>query len=107
MKIAHVYYEINMSNSHKGLRKQVKKPLPEDECAIFINKAWTGLKMLTPGNVILYVRQPNSRPIHPDTIKFLPNCVRGDNLNYPLALHTVIKSRFNKRYPGLHETKLN
>jgi hypothetical protein len=100
MKIAHIYFEIPMYYSHSGLKKILKKKVLEDhECAIFINKAWTGLKMLTPENVILYLRRPPNAPIEPDSIKYLPNCVNGTNLNYDAALRAAIQTKFNKKYP--------
>jgi len=96
MKIASIYFDVTMSRGHKGLREIHRKNLTEDECAIFINKRWTALKMLTPQNVILHLKQPQNRPIVPDAIKFLPHCVSGGELDYSKALSASINNRFEK-----------
>ena len=81
MKIIKVYYDTHMSLSHAGLKKIIgKDQLKDNECAVFINRAWTAMKMLTPSNTILYRRQPDNRPIDPAAIKYFPSCISGKDL---------------------------
>lgn len=94
MKIAHLYFETSMAYSFNGLKNILgKKVLRDDECAIFINKSWTGVKLLTPQNTLLYCRRNR---IEPDTIKYLPSCVNGSALDYDKALDAAIRAKFKR-----------
>ncbi len=69
--------------------------LKPGEYAVFINRSWTALKMLTPNReVLLHLRRPGHKPINPETIRHLPNCIEGPELNYKKALGKVITDRF-------------
>lgn len=95
-KLAYVFFDIPMYYGH-GLRKILKNELKNGEFTIFINKNWNALKMLTYNNVLLHLKQPYHRPINPETIKFLPYCVNGSEINYKRALKSVIIKDFQKK----------
>lgn len=105
MKIGYLFFDTHMSASHKTLRARIKKDLLENECAIFVNKKWSAVKMLTSANTILYHRRPNNERLEPETIKFLPNCVNGSNLDYDAALKSAILSKYKKVYPDAKARK--
>jgi len=95
--IAHVFFGTHLGQNHVGLgallAKKTKSPLPADgETAIFINKAFTGVKMLTATGALLYVRR-EKEGINPETIKYLPSCVEGPALNYKKALESAVKDQ--------------
>lgn len=99
MKLAHIFFDASMSNGHKGLTdilfKETKsRLLKEEETAIFINKKFTALKMLTSKHVLLHLKRPDNKPINPETVKYLPHCVNGEELNYSKALDAVIREKF-------------
>lgn len=78
------------------LIRQKKIFLTEGQCAIFISKDWTGLKMLMPNGDLLYRRRPKNKPINPHAIKYLPSCVVGKSLHYEKALEAAIKERYER-----------
>ena len=38
MRMAQIYFNVNMSNGHHGLALMLDKPLRKGDCAIFINR---------------------------------------------------------------------
>ncbi len=97
--IAHVFFETDMRNGHDGLTKRLGKIiLKPGETAIFINRKWTALKLLTPEYVVLHLRPKHG--LNPAAIKYLPACIEGKELNYQRALESAIHKRFAKDYPN-------
>jgi hypothetical protein len=87
-----------MRYGHPGLGKMLKKKIKgfkgisPGEHVIFINKDWTALKMFAGSEeLLLHLRRPRNKPINPKTIKFLPHCVNGSQINYKKALREVIE----------------
>jgi hypothetical protein len=101
VKIAHIFYDVNMSNAFNGLKKILNQELSETECAIFINKKWNALKLLTSQNTLLYHRDPHNRAIMPESIQYLPYCINGTELNYHKALEATLRKKFKNKYPKL------
>lgn len=104
MKLAHLFFEVNMSNSHNGLsailKKQTKVKAPAaGECAIFINRAWTAVKLLTADGTILH--QKPKHGVNPKTLPYLPQCVEGKELNYQRALEIVLRKSYEIAKPNL------
>lgn len=97
MKIAHLFFDVSMSNGHDGLSALLKSPLAKNEVAIFINKRWGALKLLTPEGVLLHARPKHG--INPQAIKYLPHCVHGAKLDYSAALRSALTKRFAKVHP--------
>lgn len=100
-RVMHLFFEINMRSGHEHLNQLLAKEAPAGlkpgETAVFINKAWTALKMLTSDkDVLLHLRRPGHKPINPEAIRHLPSCVQGRDLNYPKALAKAISDRYVK-----------
>ncbi len=84
-----------MSYAHKTLYTIAKGEASRGYC-VFINRAFSALKMTTPNGVILYYRAKPNQPINMDTIKYLPACVSGGDLNYSKALAVAVTEKFEK-----------
>lgn len=93
----HVFFDIHMRLGHDGLRalllQEKKGELKDGETALFINHSWTALKMLTASDVILHLKRPDHKPINPEAIHYLPNCVQGGTLDYTKALSETIRRK--------------
>lgn len=102
MRLVHIFFDISMSNGHAGLNTLLakeKKTIGDEQYAVFVNKSWMAMKMLTPNNVLLhYKSKSTTTPINPQTIKHLPDCVKGGTLDYSTALASVIKKQFDGRF---------
>ena len=99
--IAHVFYDINMSFSHPGLRallqKKLKKSDPDEgEIFLFINKAHTACKLLAPGNSFIYHRTEEST-LSIEDIKSLPVRFGGHPLRFTKELATALLNKFEKK----------
>jgi len=91
-----------MRYGHPGLsemlRKKKVKEIKPGEHVIFINKDWTALKMFAGSSeLLLHLRRPRNKPINPKTIKFLPYCVNGSQINYKKALMEVIQRDWQRK----------
>lgn len=104
-KIVYYFPQIDMRNSHAGLtRIAISRGLnPEElkkgELILFTNTAFTKLKILATGGVMLYYSSPEQRRIPHDVIPLLPDYFNGTSLAMDAAIkEAVIKqySRFNK-----------
>lgn len=100
--IMHVFYDSYMGWSHGSLTEIMKKKtgqqeLGRGEVAIFINKAWSAVKVLAPGNIILYYRT-NSKAVTIETIKFLPSALGGSRLTFERGLEANMLKAFEKRF---------
>lgn len=97
MKLMHIFFDISMSNGHNGLEKILsRKKVSRDEYVVFINKNWTALKMITPGDVVLHLKCKHR--IEPKAIKYLPHCVNGSDLDYPQALEQALLKDYGKKF---------
>lgn len=100
--LAFIFFDVSMSNGHAGLTALLKnKKLEEGETAIFINKKWGALKLLTANDVVLHLKPKHG--VSPGAVKFLPNCIEGKTLNYTKALESSMKERFKKARPNFGE----
>ena len=100
--LIYLFLDVPMYKSHRGLTEIFQnaakgKSLQKGEVVLFINRKWTRLKLLTSDNVILYLAQPDNRPINPKTIQYLPACVNGNEINYNKALSKVLNDDFKKK----------
>lgn len=102
MKLIKLYFDVNMSRGHNGLGEMLGRTrLSHGECAVFVNKRWTALKMMTPDNVVLHLKMDGNDRINPDTIRYLPYCVEGNEIKYQKALKSTVTSQYKKRFPRL------
>lgn len=74
-KIVHVFYDVYLGFSYNSLREVMfnsakKATLAHGEAAVFLNKAWTGCKILYPDGLMLYYRP--GTVIAPEQIRSLP-----------------------------------
>lgn len=95
-KLISVFFNTSMSNGHNGLYKIAKDDAEKGYC-VFVNRNWTALKMITPNNVLLHYKAKKSTDrINMETIKFLPYCVSGTELNYSKALEAAVTAQYSR-----------
>jgi hypothetical protein len=92
-KILHVFYDIHLGASHGTLgtildSKRVS--LDKGEVAVFLNKAWTGAKLLTAGGHIHYWRSPYGRSISVEELRFLPAAFGGSRMAFTGNLESKV-----------------
>lgn len=93
-KLINVFFNVSMSNGHPGLYKMAKSDAETGYC-VFVNKQWTALKMITPANVLLHYKTKSvSHRINMETIKYLPGCVNGGELDYTKALEAWVGAQY-------------
>lgn len=102
IKCVHVFYDVFMGWSHSSLLEVMsnsagKTSLDKEEVALFINKSWTGVKMLAPGNTLIYHRAPI---ITMDAIRMLPVRFGGKRLTLDPKLEEHLLGAFDKRQKG-------
>ena len=101
MRLAHLFFNVNMSLGHTGLSlmmQQKRKKLDNaGDCAIFINTAFTSVKILTFGASFFSYYKHQSGKLDPATIKDLPRYLDGGQIRYSAALKKVIDKHFEKR----------
>ncbi len=100
VQVAHVFYDVFMGNSHKGLKSMLSKAiqktdLPRDEVAIFINRSFTGVKVLAQGRVLIY-HKPEGGFISVEAIKALPMKFGGPRLVFTKNLEANLIAAFNE-----------
>ena len=57
MRLAHLFFDTHMSNGHAGLEEILKKAkgkMRKGDCAIFINTAWTAVKIFVDGQFVAH-----------------------------------------------------
>jgi hypothetical protein len=99
-KIMHVFYEIHLGASHGTLglileEKLKKTALDKGEVAVFLNKSWTGAKLLTAGGHLLYWRSPYGRPITPEELRYLPAAFGGSRMVFTENLESKLIGQFD------------
>jgi hypothetical protein len=88
-----------MGNGHQGLEQIILKQkarLKTGDCALFINSAWTAVKIYVDGQFVAHYKHP-SGTIAPETIKHLPHYLNGSEIEYKKALAKVIEDTFKRR----------
>lgn len=104
-KVLHVIPEVSMIYGHKGLSEAAAKArlgikpeeLKQGEFIMFINKAFTAVKLLAANEVLIYYRHPKRHRLNYEALRLIPNFFDGRSLNYPKALRALI----DKKYPEL------
>lgn len=102
MRIIHVFYDVHLGASHLSLTallkaKTKKGVLPKGEFAVFLNKSWTGAKVLTGGGNLLYWRSPWGKPITPEELRYLPAAFGGSKFAFTGNLEDRLITLWNKR----------
>lgn len=107
-KIMHVYCNINLQNGHEGLTVIAKKEnkldvskLAVGQFALFINRAFTAVKVFAANNVLIYYRHPKNHILDYKALRLIPAFFDGQNIGYMRALKQVIE----QDYPHIIERK--
>lgn len=105
MNIMHVFHEVHLGLSHGGLgeilkQKTGRETLKDGEMAIFMNKKWTGCKILAPGGVLLYCRQMDGSFLSPDEIRRIPTLFGGKLLTFGGANEAKLLKAFEQLFGG-------
>lgn len=98
MKFAQVYFDVNMSRGHVGLKALLTKPLKKGEAAVFINRVCDTVKILVGSEFVAHYKHPKGR-IEMRTIKYLPQYLEGGEVQYTKALGRAIEDFWAERYP--------
>lgn len=94
----HVFYDVHLGASHGTLglileEKLRKTALDRGEVAVFLNKSWTGVKLLTAGGNLLYWRSPYGRPITPEELRTLPLAFGGSRMTFTGNLESKLLNK--------------
>lgn len=104
--VINVFYDVYLGFSHQSLTEVMKETidrthLEPGEVAVFINKAWSGCKILCPSGVLLYFRGYGPGAVTSDVIKRIPTVVSGPELrmtksiggNVDATLNTILRGK--------------
>lgn len=88
----HVFTGVNMHVAHRGMlwaleNKKIK--LNKGDAAIFINRAWTAVKIMTSNNAFIYIREP--RPFSVDMLINFPRLVGAKPLHLTQAQYNELE----------------
>ena len=107
-KIMHVYTNVNLQNGHEGLTGIAKKENKVDvnklavgQFALFINRAFTAVKVFAANNVVVHYKHPRNHILDYKALRLIPAFFDGQNLGYMRALKQVIE----QDYPHLVDRK--
>jgi len=93
-RVMHVFYDVHLGASHGTLgailAEHKKAALAKGEVAVFLNKAWTGAKLLTAGGNLLYWRSEYGRPISIEELRFLPAAFGGTKMGFSGSLESKL-----------------
>ncbi len=98
-----VFPNADLRSGHAGLRKVALKSkkdpaaLEPGQLLLFINRAQSAIKMFAANNIIIHYKSPRGY-IDFQTIKYLPACLEGGELNYNKALAKVFQDTLGKRF---------
>jgi len=105
-QVMHVFPNVSMSNGHDGLAKEAMKTskvnvreLSIGQFAMFINKAFTAVKVFGANNVLLHYKHPKGHHLNYKALKLIPAFFDGQDMGYTRALRQIIKTE----YPHLFE----
>lgn len=98
-RIVRLYLDTPMYYGHERLNiiaKNYAEKLKDGEHIIFINRAWTKLKLMSSKQLIHYFSTGSGRRISPDSIRYIPECLGANGeIDYDKA---VLKSLEKTKY---------
>jgi hypothetical protein len=107
IKAIHVFYDIFMGWSSDSLReimlKNARRELRKGEIAVFLNKAWTGVKILAPNGAVIYFRAKS--PLTIEQVRFLPTAFGARSFDYAGSLEDHMLQTFEKKF-GKHMKRI-
>lgn len=101
--IVSVFPNADLRSGHNGLRKLAAKnkknvdALVPGDLLLFINRAQSAFKMFAANNTLIHYKSPRGL-VDMKTIKYLPGCLSGGELDYNKALAKVLLETLGKRY---------
>ena len=87
---------------HAGLQEIAQKngidslALEAGQFVLFINRKWTGVKLLTAGNGIFYQKTPGGQTLVPSALALIPKYFNGKELDLAGAMNEAIRKDFEK-----------
>lgn len=101
-RIARVFFDVSMANGFDGLKRIARSHklnpdvMNDGEFVVFINRAQTMIKCLTPGNVMAFYKSPSGR-ITLDAVKHIPKAFVSDQEFWmQRAITEALETRFSK-----------
>lgn len=103
IRVAHCFYDTYMGFAQKSLnaivdRMNGEEDRGDDTVAIFINRKFSGVKVLYGRQTILYFKGAGDGSITPDLIKNLPLMVAGRPFTFNRVLEQAMERNFKSRY---------
>lgn len=109
-KIMHLFFDVWLGYGHKSLNEIMENvtgstELKKNEVAVFINKAWTGAKMLGANGTMLYWKSPNNRPISVEELKDVPTNLGAQRFVFSGKLEQGTSKGYSDRFGTARVTK--
>lgn len=98
MRIARVYFDVDLRSSFQGLRKFLKNEkldattLGKGSLVIFMNRKTSAFKMLAGNDYLVYYNNQGRR-IPLDAIQYLPTYFDGTTLEFNKAMEKSVKEK--------------
>lgn len=101
--VTHVFHDVYLGWSHRSLHalfseKTGKEEIPRGEVAVFLNKSWQAVKILAPGNVLLYYRSTTGAPITKEQLRTLPTLLGGSRFGFGGSQEARLLKAFETRF---------
>lgn len=98
----HVFYGVYLGFGHRSLMDIMqetakRKTLVKGEYAIFLNKAWTGAKILTADGLMLYYK-PAVGHVTPEALRYLPTLCGGTRMTFSKNSEKLLIDAYEKRF---------
>lgn len=104
--VMHVYPHTTMQYGHKGLAEVAMKTNKLDvyklrvgQFALFINNAFTAVKLFGANGVLVHYKHPKNHILDYKALRLIPLFFDGQDIGYTKALSRVIRDE----YPHLFE----
>lgn len=110
MRIARVFFGIDMRCNFDGIRAALKKEkmdlatLDKNMIVICLNNTKTAFKILVDNTYIVYYKNGNRR-IPLEALQYLPQKFGGSEMEYNQAVETSIRQKLNLPKTGMSKPK--
>lgn len=101
--VGHLFYDVNMGCGSKGMLRILeantgKESLEHGEVAVYINRRWTGVKILTSSTGFFYYKDPNDKTLTVEDIRIIPTLIGGPRLTFQKNLEAALLKQYNNRF---------
>ena len=89
----HLFLDVHLGISHRGMQEALAAAgikLSKGDTAVFLNRAWTGAKIMTHARAYIYAREPNGFTV--ETVAGVPRLCGG----HAVALTSAQRSKMEK-----------